>query len=185
MARVARSSEYQMRFTQGIQLPYMKKSLELQYRMAMGIGDMVKLMQGLAKQQRVQLDKVIEGVALPEVQKLRLSENFKQNIRNKFVDKAIGQVGGENSPLKGLLKNFHENTMQTVQLALMGIDGVNQAMDGQDDDFSFEDDGMDDVQRKNKERVRKITGFLLNNVATKAVGDFSKARMRKNPRLTK
>ena len=97
MARVARSSEYQMRFTQGIQLPYMKKSLELQYRMAMGIGDMVKLMHGLAKQQRIQLDKVIEGVTLPEVQKLRLSENFKQNIRNKFVDKAIGQVGGENN----------------------------------------------------------------------------------------
>ena len=187
MARVARSSEFHMRFTQGIQLPYMKKSLELQYRMAMGIGEMVKLMHGWSKQQRVQLDNIIEGVALPEVQKLRMSENFKQNIRNKFIDKTIGQVAGADSPLKGMLSNFKENTLQTVQLAMMGIDGVNEGLanQDQDDDFGFEDDGMNDQQRKNKERAKKITNFLLNNVLTKAVGDISKAQMRKNPRFTK
>lgn len=176
-ARMVRSSEYMMNFTRGVKLPYVKKSLELQYRMAMGITDTVGLLRGLAKQQHEQLNRLIVNTALPEVQKMHLNENFKKNIRNKFIDGALGQFGGENNPLKQMLDNFSKNVRETIEMGMMGVEMATDAM---------QDDGDDspaaEVKRRRAEQLARI-GF--GEILPNAAGGISRKMMRKTPRLAK
>lgn len=177
-ARAARALDHQMRFTRGVQLPYMKKSLELQFRTAAGIADLVNIQRALAEQQKIQLDGIIRNTGLPDIQKLRMSENYKQNIRNKFIDKTLGAFGNSGSPLGGMMKNLTDAVSDAASMIAMGVDGANMAMEmSGDDDFGEPEDPR-------YKRAKRLTG-LATRVMPSLAGGVSKKFARRMPRLTK
>lgn len=178
LGMIAKSSDHQIRYITGVDLPYRKKSLELQYRVAHGIADLVTLNRGLVEQQRRQLDILIKNSALPEVQKQQLSENFKQNLRNKFVDTTLGGFGGGKGLLGSFTKNLADSVKQGVEMALTGVDMANMTMES--------DDPFDSSPEERKRRFASmLAGGFLNQAGPAAAGGVSRWAMRKNPKLTR
>lgn len=175
LAGIAKAADHQTRFITGIELPYRKRSLELQYRMAHGITDIVTLTRGLVEQQRRQLDLVIKNTALPEVQKQQLSENFKQNLRNKFVDKTLGGLSGGD-----FFKNLTKNVTDTVKMAADGIFmGAGFLSDMDDDPFDSS------PEARKRAMASRITESVLSHAGPAAAGKLSRTAMRRMPKTTR
>lgn len=179
LGTMARALDHQVKFITGVELPYKRKSLELQYRMAHGITDLVEVARGLAEQQRKQLDVVVKNTALPDIQKQQLSEGYKQTIRNKFIDKSLGMFGGKGGAgelMAGFTKNITDSLKMAAEMALMGIDSANMASG---DDF----ESSPDARKKNF--AKSVAGFALDNVGPGAAGKLSRSAMRKFPNATR
>lgn len=181
LARISRNSDHQTRFYRGVQMPFMKKSVELQYRIASGVGDLVKLTSGMMQQQKRQLDMLIRTSGLPDVQKMRLSENYKQTIRNKFIDSTLGGFKGGNM-ITQMTKTLTDNIRDTVSMALMGVDAANNGMESQQFMEEMEEDqSPEGVKRR---RAQQLSGAVLG-VMPNVAGGISRKAMRKMPKVTR
>ncbi len=122
----------------GFNLAEKKKSLELRYRIAFGIRDLV-VQQGLTEVTRAHLKAIQHNTGLPEAQKLLMSERFKNTVKNKFVNGTLGQFGPEGFAGKAL-KTSREKAVQTAQDV---ADGIGMAHSGIDmlsqDDLDFDE----------------------------------------------
>lgn len=100
---------------------YQRKHLELQYRMYYVQTDILKEARLNTGYTKARLDSIVKNTAMPEFVKLRLSERFKENLRNKFVGDVTGGFFGKRGDF---FKNFAENISKEV---FKGVDTFKQA----------------------------------------------------------
>ena len=100
---------------------YQRKHLELQYRMYYVQTDLLKEARLNTGFMKARLDSIVKNTAMPEYVKLRLSERFKENLRNKFVGDVTGGFFGKRGDF---FKNFAENISKEVY---KGVDTFKQA----------------------------------------------------------
>ena len=105
-------AQYQNKVTAG----YQKKTLELSYRKYFLMGDMLEEMKASNEQKRLALKDIVKNTALPEIVKTRMSEQFHDFAKNKFVSGVSNGVSnmlfGENSTIMNKLKEGMLKTMK-------------------------------------------------------------------------
>ena len=91
LAKIAESSVFHQAFTNSVFTAYLKKDLELKYKQFYATEDILGVMTNHAKAVDTKLDAVIKNTALPETDKVYMSERIigraKENVANSFNDK--------------------------------------------------------------------------------------------------
>ena len=137
-----RNSEYQVQFYKTVTTGYYNKSLELQYKQYFVSKDMLATMQIMSKILESRLSAIQENSSLPDIQKQRLSESYKQIARDKF----FGRV---NSLITDKMSNFGRNIVQAgkkriqenLSNVVSGMQAMNMGLD-MAGSFSFDDPNM-------------------------------------------
>ena len=97
LAKIAESSVFHQAFTNSVFTAYLKKDLELKYKQFYATEDILGVMTNHAKAVDTKLDAVIKNTALPEADKIYMSERIigraKENVANKFNDKLNNYFG--------------------------------------------------------------------------------------------
>ena len=143
-------AQYQNRITSG----YQKKTLELSYRKYFLMGDMLEEMKASNEQKRLALKDIVKNTALPEIVKTRMSEQFHEISRNKFISGSMDALFSPNSKLMekfkaGLLKTVGEYAQDAsfaMGMAAMPIDMLGQ-------------------QKENGEDLHKTAGSTIGGIA--------------------
>lgn len=162
---VAKSSDYHRTYLQNLEIPYRKKSLELQYRTVHALQDILKLQTQVRKENIEMLEKIRVNTGLPEIQKLRLGEHYKQDIRNKFVQgslgfaKKIGGFGDKGSILNSIINNY-KNNAKLVGAAVATPLGLAKDLVSGDEDFMYMDE---DENEKKINAYSKWVEFLFKD----------------------
>lgn len=97
-----RLAQYETTVTQA----YQKKSLELQYRSYYLQADLLELQRKNTVATTQRLDAIVKNTALPDFVKTRKSEYMKEQIRNQYINSAVGGFFGSN---KEKVERFFEN----------------------------------------------------------------------------
>src|SRR5690606_19289207 len=118
-----------------------QKEIEIAYRQLYALTDILAITREKAETDRAQLAAISKNTALPETQKIKLSENLTQNIR----ERAVGKVGDYFSNYtdkfrKRLIRNFAEKINDFAQggsglLDQLPIEDMFGGQHGADDDF--------------------------------------------------
>lgn len=91
LAKIAESAVFHQAFTNSVFTAYLKKDLELKYKQFYATEDILGVMTNHAKAVDTKLDAVIKNTALPEADKIYMSERIigkaKENVANNFNDK--------------------------------------------------------------------------------------------------
>ena len=91
LSKIAESAVYQQAFTSSVFTAYLKKDLELKYKQFYATEDILGVMTNHAKAVDLKLEAVIKNTALPEADKVYMSERFanaaKEKLVNSFSDK--------------------------------------------------------------------------------------------------
>lgn len=91
LSKIAESAVYQQAFTSSVFTAYLKKDLELKYKQFYATEDILGVMTNHAKAVDLKLEAVIKNTALPEADKVYMSERFanaaKEKLANSFSDK--------------------------------------------------------------------------------------------------
>lgn len=97
LAKIAESAVFHQAFTNSVFTAYLKKDLELKYKQFYATEDILGVMTNHAKAVDTKLDAVIKNTALPEADKIYMSERIigraKENVANKFNDKLNNYFG--------------------------------------------------------------------------------------------
>lgn len=97
LAKIAESSVFHQAFTNSVFTAYLKKDLELKYKQFYATEDILGVMTNHAKAVDTKLDAVIKNTALPETDKVYMSERIigraKENVANSFNDKLNNYFG--------------------------------------------------------------------------------------------
>lgn len=179
---IARSSDILAKQAQGMTVAYQKKSLELQYRTVFALRDLVEEQKLSTAQNRTQLDAIRHNTGLPETQKLQLNERFKDNMKNKFVDKAYGAIsGGGKNIISGMVDQFGKSIKELasdVSMALsMSAMGLSMDMD-----LDFEEE--DPAVKKRRKLAEKITTGALSFFED-GIGDKAKKMLKGNRKVNR
>ena len=109
LAKIAESSVFHQAFTNSVFTAYLKKDLELKYKQLYATEDMLGVMANHAKAVDTKLDAVIKNTALPEADKMYMSERIvgkaKENVANKFNDKLNNYFSKMRENLVGKIKD--------------------------------------------------------------------------------
>lgn len=91
LSKIAESAVYQQAFTSSVFTAYLKKDLELKYKQFYATEDILGVMTNHAKAVDLKLEAVIKNTALPEADKVYMSERLanaaKEKLVNSFSDK--------------------------------------------------------------------------------------------------
>lgn len=179
---IARSNDILSKTEMGFNMAERKKSLELRYRMVFGIRDLVAGQREQTSLLGAYLKNIQHNTGLPEAQKIKLDERFHNTVKNKFVDKALGQFGARGF-LGNAFKNFRERARETaedVSDALgMAHSGIEMATG---DDLDFDDESTPE-QKARKKRSKLATSIALDMFGPKAAGKASEALRKRLPNL--
>lgn len=97
LAKIAESAVFHQAFTNSVFTAYLKKDLELKYKQFYATEDILGVMTNHAKAVDTKLDAVIKNTALPETDKVYMSERIigraKENVANSFNDKLNNYFG--------------------------------------------------------------------------------------------
>lgn len=140
-----RHSEYQTEFYKTITTGYYNKSLELQYKSFFTTKDMLAVMQSMVKIMENRLAAIQENTALPDIQKQRKLESYKQVARaqlagkiNEFIGSRVRNLGKNTATA---IKNRFDAAMSSATNVLsqvnMGLELSNSMSDGTGDDSNM------------------------------------------------
>lgn len=91
---------------------YQRKSLELQHRQFFATRDMLELARAGWADQKTLLQAINKNTGLPDIQKLRLSENFGQMFENQMLGDVQGNIHDYGM---NLTRNIRENVVAQVK----------------------------------------------------------------------
>jgi hypothetical protein len=115
---------YQDRVTHRFQ----QKSLELQWRSYFVQRDTLKLLMGDSDRDKILLEAIMKNTALPEVQKIKMSERAGGMLRDKIMSSvASGASDYARNFLKNILKNVGDSVRGTSANAAQGIMAADDA----------------------------------------------------------
>lgn len=180
---IAKGTDILAKTEMGFNLAEKKKSLELRYRIAFGIRDLVTGQKELTELTKAYLKNIQHNTSLPDAQKLMMSERFFNTTKNKFINKTLGafEKGGFAA---NAAANFKAKINQTagdvrtgLELAHSGVDALTQ------DQMDFDDLSPEDQARKKRAKI--ATDLVLEFLGPKAVAKMSEAARKRSPGLEK
>jgi len=160
---------------------YQRQMLEIQYRHYFVAQDTLEELKKVSVTATTNLEAITHNTALPEIQKMKKSESFKEQIRNRFVGGALDSVLGKRGEFAS---NFKKNLAGTVQskmrdftdsftTALEAAESMNDMMESSKEmgmDMSYNQIGGSIVGGS---MVQKL-GNWLGDKASKAIGKNKK-----------
>ena len=151
-------------YQDSVQFDYQRKSLELQHRQFFAARDLLGVTRTMAEALSLKLDAVAKNTGLPDIVKLRLSENYGQMVENDLLGKAQGSV---NEYLGNATAKFRENLKTRVDNTIKEFNNTFlTAMDAVDTVASTKKD-LEEMGVDSNEMVGEQVG-------TSAVGAFAK-----------
>ena len=181
LTSIAESSNRVVKYTEGINQAYQKKSLELQFRSYFTQTQLLDVTKRYYELFRNQNEAVVKNTALPEFVKLKYSERFHEMARNKFMDSMQNSFFGPESAIGKGLKRMKDDAMNFVK----GIkDGLEAA--------TFGLDAVEELQETNKMLMElgekpitmaQLAGAQAGEWAANKIGDKAAAILK--PRLEK
>lgn len=148
-------------FLQAIQIPYMKKDLEIKYKHYFVAKDTLSVVQGLSKIVEKKLDEIRHNTGLPDVQKLTRWEGVKEAGLQRF-----GNV----------ITNWQVNMLRKLQSRVLdpfkeGLSMAGDAAETMGDTLST----MDEISGNTRGvggQSGSILGMMLGNKLAKGTGKF-------------
>lgn len=172
---IQRLAQYQTGITQAFQ----RKSLELQYRSYFVQADSLELQKKSIAALTNRLDAISKNTALPDFVKTRSSEYMREQVRNKFLQGAVGNLfGGAGQSAEEFFKNITGGLKEQASrlasilgMASMGLDTAG-AMRGM---------GGDPLEGG----AKNVTDFLLSASAARTGARINQSISRRSPRLSR
>ena len=141
LSTIANQSLFHTNFTKNIFTAYMKKDLELKYKSFYVAADSLDVLKAGMSSIEKRLDAVVKNTALPDADKIYLTERVKGTMKQQLADR-LG--GGIQALISNVSKNIKEKLLGGVDMASMAISGLGMFGDmlqGEGED-SFGDDSM-------------------------------------------
>lgn len=141
LSTIANQSLFHTNFTKNIFTAYMKKDLELKYKSFYVAADSLDVLKAGMSSIEKRLDAVVKNTALPDADKIYLTERVKGTMKQQLADR-LG--GGIQALISNVSKNIKEKLLGGVDMASMAISGIGMFGDmlqGEGED-SFGDDSM-------------------------------------------
>lgn len=153
-------SSFHQTFIQTIQIPFMKKDLELKYRHFFVARDSLAVMQGLAKITEQKLEQIRHNSSLPDIQKMTKWEGVKEAGLQRFGN---------------IITNWQTNMLRKLQSRVLDPfrEGVTMAGDAAEmmADVAGTMDSIDGVKGAGAQ-AGGLIGMLAGSQASKKAGKF-------------
>lgn len=148
------ATEFQRNFTETIGTAYLKKSLELKYRHLFVAQDTLSTVEAISKIVETKLEQIRHNTALPDIQKQKLSESYKDVMRQAVSQRLNASVTGWGSKI---LKNVKDKVLDPF------TEGLSMAASGADMYASMSEamEGMGVGKQSGAQRIGGIAGSLL------------------------
>lgn len=141
LSTIANQTLFHTNFTKNIFTAYMKKDLELKYKSFYVAADSLDVLKAGMSSIEKRLDAVVKNTALPDADKIYLTERVKGTMKQQLADR-LG--GGIQALISNVSKNIKEKLLGNLDMASMAISGIGMFGDmlqGEGED-SFGDDSM-------------------------------------------
>ena len=141
LSTIANQSLFHTNFTKNIFTAYMKKDLELKYKSFYVAADSLDVLKAGMSSIEKRLDAVVKNTALPDADKIYLTERVKGTMKQQLADR-LGN--GIQSLISNVSKNLKEKLLGGVDMASVAISGLGMFGDmlQGDGEDSFGDDSM-------------------------------------------
>jgi hypothetical protein len=174
LGTIAQQATFNTSFTKSIFTAYLKKDLELKYRSFYVATDTLEVMKVGLESLEKRLDAISKNTALPDADKLYMSERITGNLKSKLAS-------GFNDKVQNIISktanNLKEKILGGLDAADMGIGMFSQlidAMQGPDDGMGFGDDSLTPMGMLKSFLFQSIGTALGKNLTNMAVGKLPK-----------
>ena len=116
MSSIATHVSYQHAFTSSVFTAYLKKDLELKYKHYYVASDTLDVFKNYSKSIETRLDAIITNTALPDTDKVHMSERVLGNMKNEFANSINTKLSNYFSDAR---KNILEKIKESVDWASM------------------------------------------------------------------
>lgn len=129
---ILKENEFHTNFLKGPFTAYLSKSLEVQYKHMFISQDILSANQLFARMMEEKMNTMIFNSALPDIQKQKLRESYKDHLRGKLSERASSIMG---NMIGGTIKNVGTNIKNNISSGLqnanmmmqMSASGIEQA----------------------------------------------------------
>lgn len=126
-ARISSQSTFQTAFIRGTFTAYLKKDLEIKYKQMYLAEDTLGVLRNTANMLNAQLDAIRKNTGLPEAQKVRTSEVFKHQLKEKFTSTFSNKLSTYFSKMReNAMREFVEPAIDALDMgnAMLGNIGT-------------------------------------------------------------
>lgn len=157
----------QVTYQDKITARYQRKSLELQYRQYFVTRDLFAVSEQSAKDIKEALQGIVKNTALPDYQKLQLSEAGGQMLRDRLLGSVQDQIS---QYTQNFFSNARENLVKKTQEKAKGWGDQLSMMAGAVDMMAENAEFMDPYDTLGQQAGSLASGALLNGVAPRVRG---------------
>ena len=163
LIKILSSNEAISHYNHEVTDKYYRKSLELQYQQLYTAKEHLEVTRLGIETTKSQLEYVIKNTALPDLIKLRNSEQLKETLKNRFRESLADSFYGDWNPLTRFTKNIKTKIGDTMQGITEGFSTFNQ-MGGMVDMMN----GMGDMGMSKSQMAGSMLADMLLGGAKKA-----------------
>lgn len=168
-------------FQDGIQMAYLKKSLELKYRHYFAAKDLLDVTKATTTESVALLRTINKNTALPDFVKMRTDEALKEQFRNKLMGSVQGYVTDRTSPfIKEILTNLRKKVKEKTAGFAEGIGNAAMGIETMDEGAKMAAEfGMD-----GNKMVGGMAGAGAMDWLAEKIGKKIKPYVDKNKKIT-
>ena len=163
LIKILSSNEAISHYNHKVTDKYYRKSLELQYQQLYTAKEHLEVTRLGIETTKSQLEYVIKNTALPDLIKLRNSEQLKETLKNRFRESLADSFYGDWNPLTKFTKNIKTKISDTMQGITEGFSTFNQ-MGGMVDMMN----GMGDMGMSKSQMAGSMLADMMLGGAKKA-----------------
>lgn len=182
LTSIERNTSVVSQYTVNVTQAYQKKMLELQLRSYLGNREYQIASIRFNQAFKAQLEGILKNTAMPEFQKITMSERFREAGKNQFAQSLFG----DKSPLKRAMdsitatgKEFVEGLSRSLEMADMALESGLSIKEMNEQMMA---DGMGGMSKANM--VGSMAGGQIVSWGRDKLADPLKARLAKNKKLT-
>lgn len=166
------SSESLRHFNNEVTDKYFRKSLELQFQQLYTAKEQTEILKVGVDTIKAQLENVIKNTSLPDLIKLRNSEQLKETLKNRFREGVADTLYGDWNPLVRFQKNITNKIRDFMQGATDQLSMMNSGLGMLDSLDGMEELGMSKSRMAGE---MAMSGFILDPLRQKLAGKVGTA----------
>lgn len=166
MSSIATHVSYQHAFTSSVFTAYLKKDLELKYKHYYVASDTLDVFKNYSKSIESRLDAIITNTALPDTDKVHMSERVLGNMKNEFATSI-------NTKLSNYFSDARKNILEKIKESVDWASMLTGMLDTQATMLEQQNDGMFSMMGGNKFKESSVLtrngliGLGLNWIGSK------------------
>ncbi len=121
--------KYDTQFKDAITENYYRKSLELQFKSLYVTKQQLEITKSGFDLFKTQLEAIVKNTGLPDLVKLKSSEQLKESIQNRFRDNLTDMFYSKANPLQNMKNNIMGNVGKFISGAKMGFETGNMFLE--------------------------------------------------------